>query len=196
TFNVDISGGFTAQDAVNLLNNDSYAGKYFRAENFGTSDGSGVLDATMTGTTSGGVVSEGTVIVHLATTSDGIVTTTAQDLINYFNDPANAGLLSGLGISVSNVAGSDGSGKLAPTVSDLEFATSGTQLQEAQASGTTYAVNGANARLTLTAVAPGGDWNGVRLVFEDTATAGNETVVWDAATKTLTVGIESGVSTA
>ena len=196
TFNVDISGGFTAQQAVNLLNNDSYAGKYFRAENFGTSNGSGVLSATMTGTTSGGVVSEGTVIVHLATTSDGIVTTTAQDLINYFNDPANAGLLSGLGISVSNVAGSDGSGKLAPTVSDLEFATSGTQLQEAQASGTTYAVNGTNARLTLTAVAPGGDWNGVRLVFEDTATAGNETVSWDAATKTLTVGIESGVSTA
>jgi flagellin-like hook-associated protein FlgL len=34
------------------------------------------------------------------------------------------------------------------------------------------------------------------LVFEDTATAGNETVVWDAATKTLTVGIQSGVSTA
>jgi flagellin-like hook-associated protein FlgL len=196
TFNVDISGGFTAQQAVNLLNNDSYAGKYFRAENFGTSDGSGVLSATMTGQTSGGVVSEGTVIVHLATTSDGIVTTRAQDLINYFNDPANAGLLSQLGISVSNVAGSDGSGKLAPTVSDLEFATSGTQLQEAQASGTTYAVNGKNARLKLTAVAPGAAWNGVRLVFEDTATAGSETVVWDAATKTLTVGIQSGVSTA
>ena len=196
TFNVDISGGFTAQDAVDLLNNDSYAGKYFRASNFGTSDGSGALSATMTGTTSGGVVSEGTVIVHLATTSDGIVTTTAQDLIDYFNDPANAGLLSGLGISVSNVGGSDGSGRLAATEADLEFATSGTVLQDAQASGVTYAVNGVNARLQLTAVAPGAEWNGVRLVFEDTATAGNETVSWDAATKTLTVGIESGVSTA
>jgi flagellin len=196
TFNVNISGGFTAAQAVSLLNGDDYAGRYFRAENFGTSDGSGALTATMSGVTSGGVVSEGTVIVHLATTSDGIVTTTAQDLINYFNDPANAGVLGELGISVSNVGGSDGSGKLAATGSDLEFATSGTRLEEAQASGTTYAVKGANARLTLTAVEPGAKWNGVRLVFEDTATAGSETVSWDAATKTLTVGIQSGVSTA
>jgi len=196
TFNVNISGGFTAAQAVSLLNGDDYAGRYFRAENFGTSDGSGVLSASMSGVTRGGVVSEGTVIVHLATTSDGIVTTTAQDLIDYFNDPGNAGVLGQLGISVSNVGGSDGSGKLAATGSDLEFATSGTRLEEAQASGTTYAVNGGNARLTLTAVEPGAKWNGVRLVFEDTATAGNETVSWDAATKTLTVGIQSGVSTA
>ncbi|RMF96984.1 MAG: flagellin [Planctomycetota bacterium] len=199
TFNVDISGGYTAQNVVDLLNNDDYAGKFFRASNFGTSDGSGNIDATMTGTlatTSGGIESEGTIIVHLATTSDGIVTTTAQDLIDYFDDPANAATLQSLGISVSNAEGSDGSGLLAATTSDLEFATSGTQLEDAQASGTTYAQNGKNARIQLTAVQPGTDYDGVQLVFEDTATAGSETVSWDAATKTLTIGIEDGVSTA
>ncbi|WP_460185543.1 flagellin [Thermopirellula anaerolimosa] len=199
TFNVNITGGVTAAQVVNLLNNDSYAGKFFRAEHFGTSDGTGTIAASMTGTlatTSGGVVSEGTILVHLATTADGVVTTTAQDLINYFNDPANAAALAPLGISVSNAEGSDGTGLLAPTTSDLAFATAGTQLQDAQASGTTYAVNGTNARVKLTAVQPGADYNGVRLVFEDTATAGSETVTWDAATKTLTVGIQSGVSTA
>ncbi len=199
TFNVDITGGVTAAQVVNLLNNDSYAGKFFRATHFGTSDGSGNIHASMTGTlatTSGGVVSEGTILIHLATTADGVVTTTAQDLIDYFNNPANAAALAPLGISVSNAEGSDGSGLLAPTTSDLAFATAGTQLQDAQASGTTYAVNGRNAQVKLTAVQPGADYNGVRLVFEDTATAGSETVTWDAATKTLTVGIQSGVSTA
>lgn len=196
TFNVDITGGYTAQQAVDLLNNDDYAGKFFRAENFGTSDGSGALDASMSATTSGGIVSEGTVIVNLATTADGVVTTTAQDLIDYFDDSENAAELEALGISVSNAEGSDGSGLLAPTTSDLEFATSGTQLEDANASGTTYAVNGQNAQVKLTAVEPGTEYDDVQLVFEDTAAAGSETVTWDAATKTLTVGIESGVSTA
>jgi len=199
TFNVDITGSVTADHVVDLLNNDTYAGKFFRAENFGTSDGSGAIHSSMTGTlatTSGGVVSEGTILVHLATTADGVVTTTAQDLIDYFNNPANAATLSPLGISVSNAEGSDGSGLLAATTSDLTFATAGTNLQDAQASGTTYAVNGRNAQISLTAVEPGASYNGVQLVFEDTATAGSETVTWDAATKTLTVGIQSGVSTA
>ncbi len=38
--------------------------------------------------------------------------------------------------------------------------------------------------------------NGVNIVFADTATEGNETVAWDGATKTLTVGIESGLTMA
>ncbi|GAB6164200.1 hypothetical protein JCM19992_02000 [Thermostilla marina] len=199
TFNIDITGGITADQVVNLLNNDDYAGKYFRADNYGTSDGSGNIHASMTGTvatTSGGVTSEGTIIVHLETTADGVVTTTAQDLIDYFDDPANAATLQDLGISVSNAEGSDGSGLLAPTTDDLVFATSGTQLEDAQASGTTFAVNGINARVKLTAIEPGTDYDGVQLVFEDTVTAGNETVDWDAATKTLTIGIEDGVTTA
>lgn len=200
TLTVGIEAGVTtAQQVVDAINNDNYVNDFFRADNFGTSSGGGAIDATMTGTvatTSGGVTSDGTIIVHLETTEDGIVNTTAQDLIDYFDDPDNAAALSGLGVSVSNADGSNGTGVLAATDSDLEFATSGTQIEESQSSGTTYAVNGYNAQVKLTAIEPGTDYDGVQLVFEDTAEAGSEMVSWDAATKTLTVGIEDGVSTA
>ncbi|MDR1269488.1 MAG: hypothetical protein LBK82_08185 [Planctomycetaceae bacterium] len=44
------------------------------------------IDAQV-GQTSGGIVSSGTLLVHLETDADGLVKTTANDLVRFFNDP-------------------------------------------------------------------------------------------------------------
>ena len=187
-----------AQVAVDLINTaDSHVAKFWRARAFGTSDlDTVVTDAAGTvATTSGGISSEGTLIVNLETDADGLVTTTAQDLIDYFDDTANAATLSPLGISVSNAEGSDGSGLIGATTADLAFATSGTDMQDHQASGDSYAINGKNARLKITAVNPGAEYDNVVVEFEDTATAaGSETYSYDPILKKLTIGIVSGTT--
>lgn len=201
TLTFDITQGTsTAANIKTILDGDAYASQFFTVAFTGNSDGSGVIAAAddavaNRATTSGGVVSEGTVIVNLATDANGLVQTTANDLVAYFDDPANAAL-GGLGISLANIEGSDGTGLLSATESDLAFTTAGSDIQPAQSSVTIDAVDGRNARLTFTAVQSGADFDGVQVVFEGTATAGNETVTYDEDLKTLTFGIESGVSTA
>lgn len=201
TFNVDLTGGVTANDLQTLVNNDSYASKFFDFQHFGGSTGAGTLDAGFTGTvgaTEGGVTSKGTLIVNLATNSNGEITTTANDLVSYFNsdDPAIKSQLESLGISVTNAEGSDGSGKLKATTSDLKFATNGQTFTDTQSSATTTAVNGPTAQLTFTAIQSGSEFDGVKIRFEDTATQGSETFAFDSVTKTLTVGIDAGSTTA
>ncbi len=201
TFNVDLSGGINATEIETLFNADTYVSKFFDFAHYGDSTGGTDLAAGFTGTkatTSGGVTSEGTLIVNLATNSNGQITTTAQDLIDYFNssDSAIKAQLEPLGISVTHAEGSDGSGLLAVTSSDLEFATSGRTFTDSQASVTTNAVGGATSQLTITAIESGSEYDGVEIKFEDSATAGSETFVYDSITKTLTIGIEDGVSTA
>ncbi|MBX7166521.1 MAG: flagellin [Pirellulales bacterium] len=202
TLTFDVTHGVTtAANIKTILDSDAYASQFFTVSYTGNSNGSGVITANddaaaNRAVTSGGVSSEGTLIVNLETDANGLVKTTANDLIDFFNAPANASALSGLGISVSNAGGSDGTGLLSATTSDLAFATSGTQLEDANASVTIDAVNGINARLTFTAVQSGKAFDGVRVLFEDTATSGNETVVYDEDQKTLTFSIESGVTDA
>jgi len=199
TFDIT-QGTTTAANIKTILDGDSYASQFFTVAQTGNSDGSGTIDAAddaaaNRATTSGGVVSEGTVIVNLATDSNGLVQTTANDLIGFFDDPANSSL-SSLGISLANAEGSDGSGLLSATTSDLAFTSAGSNIQPAQSNVTIDAVNGRNARLSFTAVQSGTAFDGVQVIFEGTATAGNETVAYDAGLKTLTFGIESGVTTA
>jgi flagellin len=205
TLTFNILNTTTAAQAITLLANDSYANKYFFAQNFGTSNGSGLFDFTADNNklnTSGGVTSEGTLIVKLATDSTGVVTTTANDLISYFNNAANAALLGSLGISVSNAEGSDGTGLLAATgatANDLVFTTNGTTTTDAKASLTTSAVNGVDASVTVTAVTSGAAFDGVQIVFQDNPLLvgnGDETASYDSASKKLTVGIKAGVTTA
>ncbi len=208
TLTIAIDDGVTtAADIVHLINNDDLLSQFFEAEHFGTSDGSDVIEVSelTLGKTSGGLISPGTLIINLATDENGVVTTTAQDLVNLFADPLAAGLnsvqaaeLAALGISVTNAEGSDGSGVLSATTSDITFSTSGTVLEDAQASGTTFAVNGKNAQIKLTAIQAGAEYNDVRLVFEadPTVTQGNETVYYDAQAKILTVHIDAGATTA
>lgn len=212
TLTVHIDNGVsTAQDVIDAINNDDLVSGLFEAKNFGASDGTGVVTiANLTlGKTSGGLQDAGTLVINLETDENGVVQTTANDLIAFFNDPsqfisdagqaaATLAELQARGISVTNAEGSDGSGVLAATSSDLTFATSGSDLTNAQASGTSLAVNGANAQVSITAVNPGAEYDGVRVVFEDdaTVTAGNETVEYDATNKILTVRIEEGATTA
>lgn len=205
TFNVDLTGGsVSAADLKSLLENDEYAGKFFDIQLRG--DGTGNFAATdddrTVGTTSGGGADDGKLIVNLATNAAGQVTTTAQDLIDYFNstDSAIVNTLKSQGISITNVEGSDGSGLLAATADgeDIKFATSGRTFTDAAASVTTTAVNGANAQLTFTAKTAGAAYDGVKIVFKDDAgvTAGNEKFAYDEDAKTLTVSIDEGTTTA
>ncbi|UUO05836.1 flagellin [Blastopirellula sp. J2-11] len=206
-------GVSTAEDAINAINNDAYVSQFFEAENFGSSDGTDALDInelTIPAGTDGGLVSEGTLIVNLETDADGNVKTTADDLIAFFDDPSafisdpteaanTLAYLQDRGISVTNVSGSDGSGILSATTEDITFATSGTELEDAQASGTTYSVNGVNAQLSFTAINSGADYDNVKVQFvnDATVTAGvDERGEYDAANKTLTFYIEEGLTTA
>ncbi len=189
-------------DIVSYINDTAGVKDVFRANTYGTSDGTGLptkalVESATVGTTSGGLVSEGTTIINLATDADGTITTTAQDLIDYFDDTANAGTLSGLGVSVSNLSGSDGTGLLAATTSDITFATTGTTTTDAAASAILNTSGGEESMMTVTALIAGTDYEGVSIEFEGTATAkGAETVAWDEANKTLTIGIVDGVSDA
>ena len=202
TLTIVVDGGADATEVVDLINNAATpASSLFRARHVGTSTGDGAVNAITSGTvsTSGGIVSEGAVVVKLATDTNGLVTTTANDLIDYFDadhsaDTTLEGNLAELGVSVANIGGSDGTGLLAVTESDITFGTSGTDLQDYQAIGTTYAVNGEDAQVTIEAIQPGAEYDGVSVVFEDTATFGAETFEYDANTKTLTIGIDSGAS--
>lgn len=67
-----------------------------------------------------------------------------------------------------------------------------------RATATTPNAN-ADAQITFTAVQGGAEFDDVRIVFEDSVSAGNETVVYDDSDpldKTLTFQIEAGVTTA
>ncbi|MHB8899730.1 MAG: flagellin [Thermoguttaceae bacterium] len=187
------------QDVMDYINNDEVIGDVFRADLWGKADSTAVLDAITAGRTigetSGGVVSEGTVTVHLATDANGLVTTTAQQLVTYFeNDPDS--VIADLGISASNVAGSDGSGLLAATTSDIEFSTSGTTVDDSFATATVETSGGINSMFDITAKIAGAAYDGVTIQFEDTAAvAANPTFAYNANTKVLTIGIVDGATT-
>jgi flagellin len=188
-FNV-VNGTTTASDIVNLLTADDLANKYFQVTLLGTS-GAGTINVnedTNKAITSGGVTDTGTLVVHLATDANGLVTTTAQDLVDYLNTSAAAATA---GISASLAQGATGTGLLAATTADLAFATNGTQMTDAQASGEVSAVHGINARYTVTAVNPGTTYDGVTLVYEnDLSATGSETAEYIAASKVITVHVK------
>lgn len=203
TLDVYVQAGTTAQTVVDLINSDTYVNRFFRADNYGVSTGAGAISANdfdtalPLATTAGGVIDPGTILVNLATDADGLISTTAQDLIDYFNSDANRGLLEPLGISVSNAPGSTGEGLLEPTTEDLTFATSGTNLQDTAATATLTAITGSDALITISAIEPGSAYGGVRVVFEDTAAAkGAETAYYDSITKVLTISIKDGATQA
>lgn len=214
TIDIYIEDGVTtAQQLVDAVNADEYASQFFKAENFGSSDGSAAITIANLDDgveTSGGLVSEGTLVINLETDENGIVKTTANDLIAFFDAKAKtaadspgtdsaADYLAARGISITNSGGSDGTGALKATTEDLSFATEGTELEDAQASGKTFAVNGENAQLSFTAINSGSKYDDVKIQFvNDGAVTGgtNERAEFDANNKTLTFYIEEGVTTA
>src|SRR5690606_28417508 len=125
TLEIHIDDGVsTLDDILGAINDDSYVSQYFKADAFGDADGTTVITLanseynTDDRTTTGGLVDAGTLIINLETDENGVVKTTANDLIAFFDDPsqfitdtnrANAVLaeLQARGISVSNAEGSD-----------------------------------------------------------------------------------------
>jgi flagellin-like hook-associated protein FlgL len=189
----------TAADVINLVNNDDYVNKYFNASlPGGAGTGTGLLNAVASGvaTTSGGLVSKGKLTVNLATDSTGTVTTTANDLVNYFTSSNAPASLAATGITVSSLGASTGTGKLTATADDLSFTSAGRAYTPSYASGKTFARGGTTSQLTVQSLATGDAFDGAKVVFADTATAGDETFSYDSTSKTLTVGIDSGTTTA
>ena len=168
------------------------------------------------GETSGGTVSPGYLVVHLETDENGIVRTTANDLVKFFNDPsteASKAVLERRGISVAAIdpnninltactigEASFGTGRLAPTFdinepcptgtghSDIHFSSYGNDVREEFASATVLSNGGRNADWTLTAKHAGAAYNNVavRVVSDPDAPAAK----YDPVLKVLTISID------
>ena len=143
------------------------------------------------GQTSGGIVSPGYLVVHLETDENGIVRTTANDLVKFFNDPSteeSKAVLDRWGISVANIdptnmtltactigQASFGTGLLSPTFdihepcptgnghSDIYFSSYGNDVRESFATATVSSGGGRNADWTLTAKHAGASYNNVTI---------------------------------
>ncbi|MDR2346939.1 MAG: hypothetical protein LBE18_12835 [Planctomycetaceae bacterium] len=136
------NGNFNMNDLVQMVENDQLLGERFAVIPQVNYDQSNPPEFTSSeylgmnaeaGKTSGGLISSGAIVIHLETDADGIVKTTANDLVKFFNDPPSVeskAVLDKFGISVSiiNPSGTAsnsvsttgnseiGSGLLAPTV--------------------------------------------------------------------------------
>ncbi len=210
-------GATKASDVINALAGDEYASKFFTAADFGSSDGTGLVQASDTDLnnsdlnlkTSGGLVDPGTLVVNLETDASGVVKTTANDIVNLLQNPSSKisdpddaaaaqSLIDEYDISASNAEGSNGQGVVSPTTDDVNFQSLGETFTDAKASGRTTSVNGTNAQLKFTAAQEGTAFDGVQVKFVDdeNITSGNEVGSYDDATKTLTFRIDAGNTTA
>jgi flagellin len=152
----------------------------------------GVVSTSQTAQTTGGNLYS-SININLATDSNGAILTTAADVINAINGSAE---LRNMGITAAHLGSSDGSGKVGTGSTYLTPA--GVAKVTANASGTTYAAAGNDARLTATAKTPGSAYDNVKIkVYHDASvTAGvNERVVYDANKKELAIYVQSGAST-
>ncbi len=220
TLTVNVVAATTAAQTAAIINSSSVAQANGFSATFEGNGSATVTDSTGAQSLSGGIGTESaagsgvptavtgdltftgglgdTLILSLATDASGIVTTTAGDLLTFFDATANQALLGEYGISASNAEGSNGNGLIAATTTDITFGDTGINLDDAQAAGTSIAQNGINARIKVTAVTKGSSFEGVtvKLQNDDTLTAGNETAAYDVASKTLTVKIDAGSTTA
>ncbi|MFT5522414.1 MAG: flagellar hook-associated protein 3 FlgL [Pirellulaceae bacterium] len=120
--------------------------------------------------------------------------TTAQTVVDAINahgfldaeldqiiDPLNdgSGLIIQTGV-IGTLAGGAPNPVAEPAVADVNFAFP----------------DDSNTSLLITAPDPGTAYNDVQVIFTNTAVAGAETVLYDNLAATLTIGIQSGVSTA
>ena len=153
-------------------------------------------------TVSGGLVDPGTLTVYLETDQGGVIKTTANDLVDYFNYPASdeeIKLLQQLGISVSNICESTGNGLLSPTYDPdkceepigcptIRFGSSGLDVMIGHPNGTVEAKNGIDASFVVTAKQTGASYNNttVRVATDPNGLS----VSYNANSKSLTIGID------
>jgi flagellin-like hook-associated protein FlgL len=186
---VDAVAGNDPPDAnqlVEIVNADDIVGRMFSARNYSTGKDAGTGRLEFTKDTnfesSGGVVEQGVIVVHLATDENGLVQTTARDLVECWDSlppeltlGISASLLREPGANWDICTDTDGQGILSPTYSetncdvttyyDLAFQGWGDNPDEPYttvsqyASGQMVAVNGENASFTLQARKPGNEYN-------------------------------------
>jgi flagellin-like hook-associated protein FlgL len=169
------------------------------------------------GETSGGVVSQGYMVIHLETDENGMIKTTANDLVKFFNDPSteeSAAVLERWGISVACIdptstnltactigQASFGIGLLSPTYDPYEpcppdlkypdvcFSSYGNNVREGYATATFMSNGGRNADWTLTANNAGAAYNNVSIyVYENVK---GPSVQYDPILKMMTVNVNS-----
>ena len=169
------------------------------------------------GETSGGIVSQGCIVVHLETDENGMIKTTANDLVKFFNDPSteeSAAVLERWGISVACIDPSStnvtactigqasfGIGLLSPTYDpcepcppdlkypDIYFSSYGNDVREGYATATFLSNGGRNADWTLTANNAGAAYNNVSIyVIEN---VNGPSVQYDPILKMMTINVNS-----
>jgi len=168
------------------------------------------------GETAGGTASPGYLVIHLETDENGIVRTTANDLVKFFDNPStdeSRAVLGRWGISVACIdptsssltactigQASFGIGVLSATFDPLDcplpdkgypdvlFSSYGSDIVEANATATVLSDSGRNADWTLTAKDAGAAYNNVtlRVLNGNDGLAAN----YDPLSKTLTVSID------
>lgn len=199
----------TLTDIMALINTDSATLGVFFAEAASAGDIPGIsevgtADAALTTgdvggmptsvTFTGGVVSQGTMIVNLATDENGNVTTTANDL-TAFIEASGEQMFTDYQVQVSNTGGSDGTGTLAATTTNVKFDPPNTTYTDAQASGTTHSAL-VTAQFTVTAREEGTAYDGVlvRVVNDDSLAGGESAVSYSTDSNTLLVRFNGAVT--
>jgi len=174
------------------------------------------IDAQL-GQTSGGIVSQGYIVVNLETDANGIVKTTANDLVKFFKNPStdeSRAVIERWGISVAGIDPTNanlnactigqagfGTGLLSPSYDpcepcppdlkypDVWFCSYGNDVREGYASATFISNGGRNADWTLTAKNAGAAYNNVSVyVYENVA---GPSVSYDPILKMMTINVNS-----
>ncbi|MDR3181330.1 MAG: hypothetical protein LBT89_00160 [Planctomycetaceae bacterium] len=163
----------------------------------------------------------GILVINLETDANGIVRTTANDLVHFFDNPSTAAakaVLDKYGISVSSIdpqnanvpvcAGDppSGLGTLVPTYDPAEtcppeslyypdtvFSSYGTGISEDYASATISGKRGRNADFTITATQIGAAYNNTQIVLSSDADGPN--VKYDPVWKRITIGLNPQTDT-
>jgi len=188
------TGSPTAQQLVEIINNDDIVGHMFTARNYSTggSSGTGLLDFTQDTNfqTGGGIAEEGVIVVHLQTDANGLIVTTARDLVEFwsslppeYTSGISASLLREPGAMWDICNDTDGRGILpaTPASEECEVVTYYDIAFQAWADdpdytydsiakfaqGTMTAVNGQDASYVLKARKPGDTYNGYVINYID-----------------------------
>lgn len=171
----------TANDLRDQIN-AALAGT-FTASVVGSDGANGLFTTGDSTTTADGKIYD-SITVNLATDENGVVTTTAAQAIDAINASS---VFTDLDIAASNGFSSDGSGRM--EAGTLSMDQLGVTATDAAASGTTAAVNGDAAQITVTALTDGAAYDNVKVVFsEDSGVAqnGGEYATYDSTNKVLT----------
>ncbi|MDR0871259.1 MAG: hypothetical protein LBN39_10765 [Planctomycetaceae bacterium] len=180
-----------ANDAVELIKADQVVGKMFTARTYSSDldSGEGKIDFVKDGplVTSGGLAEKGAITVHLVTDKNGLVQTTARDLVEWWDklDPSvteniSASLVRPAGAAWDDCSDPYGNGLLAPTISkgecdewiinDIQFVgwndnIDQQQYVQLQAEGTMTSDNGKDSSYDMVAKQYGPEWNGYTIVY-------------------------------